>query len=270
MADKFLKIVTSDGSEVLQRLVDNGDGTWSPSITGISGGGGGGGDTSNIATVGNAVPLKAAYVSGKKGANSAPFSMGVQADADSLGVTLSTETKAQIGATNEAAATSDTATSGLNGLLKRIAQNITTLISSVLTVKGSRNNGDVAAGTTFINIGATDGTNLRNLLLDSSGRLVIVPSGGVTTTEASLALTAGSSATVAASNTNRLSITIDNPNAADIWINTQGAAVAAAGSSMRHFGNTKEVYSVQEIGTGAITVICASNATIRYREISKV
>src|SRR5690242_19862728 len=37
--------------------------------------------------------------------------------------TLNTE----IGATNESAAASDTATSGLNGLLKRIAQNITTL-----------------------------------------------------------------------------------------------------------------------------------------------
>lgn len=47
---------------------------------------------------------------------------------------------ALIGATNESAAASDTATSGLNGLLKRIAQRLTSLIAlfpAALTTNGS-------------------------------------------------------------------------------------------------------------------------------------
>ncbi|HZG51696.1 MAG TPA: hypothetical protein VEZ40_06140 [Pyrinomonadaceae bacterium] len=48
---------------------------------------------------------------------------------DAAGTTISQPTAAQLGATNESAAASDTATSGLNGLLKRIAQHLTSLIA---------------------------------------------------------------------------------------------------------------------------------------------
>lgn len=202
----------------------------SGTVVNPGGGGGSGGDTSNIKTNGTTAPTTAAMMGVKSGANIVYLSLGSAADAASLPTSRSTEDKAAIGATNEAAAASDTATSGLNGLMKRLCQRITTLIGSVLSV---------------------------------------APSAPVTTTESSLALSAGVSATVAASNANRLFLTIDNPGASDIWINTQGAAVATAGSSMRIFGNTQVTYSVQEIGTNAITAISTPGTTIRFRETSK-
>lgn len=58
-----------------------------------------------------------------------PASLGSKAAASSLAVTSSTEDVAQIGATNETAPATDTATSGLNGRLQRIAQRITSLIA---------------------------------------------------------------------------------------------------------------------------------------------
>jgi hypothetical protein len=57
---------------------------------------------------------------------------GSGAAADSLGVTASTEDVARVGAVAETAPASDTASSGLNGRLQRIAQNLTTLTSSVV------------------------------------------------------------------------------------------------------------------------------------------
>lgn len=69
-----------------------------------------------------------------------PTALGSQAAATSLGAALSTEDIARIGATNETAAASDTATAGLNGRLQRIAQRITSLIAllpTALTTIGS-------------------------------------------------------------------------------------------------------------------------------------
>lgn len=56
--------------------------------------------------------------------------------ADSAGVVLSNEDLAAIGATNETAPASDTAASGLNGRLQRIAQRITSLIALVPSALG--------------------------------------------------------------------------------------------------------------------------------------
>lgn len=58
-----------------------------------------------------------------------PASLGQKASADSFAVVLSTEQEAEIGATNEAAPGTDTATAGLNGRLQRIAQRLTSLIA---------------------------------------------------------------------------------------------------------------------------------------------
>lgn len=55
---------------------------------------------------------------------------GRQADADSVPAALSTEDVAILGATNETAPASDTATSGLNGRLQRIAQNLTSYLGA--------------------------------------------------------------------------------------------------------------------------------------------
>lgn len=61
---------------------------------------------------------------------------GTQADSASVPVAFSTEGKAQLGAVNEAAPGSDTASSGLNGRLQRIAQRLTSLIALVPTALG--------------------------------------------------------------------------------------------------------------------------------------
>jgi hypothetical protein len=58
-----------------------------------------------------------------------PLTAGAAAAAASNPVTLSTENVAQVGATNETAASTDTATAGLNGRLQRIAQRLTSLIA---------------------------------------------------------------------------------------------------------------------------------------------
>lgn len=59
---------------------------------------------------------------------------GTTTDSNSTPVAWSTEGKAQLGSLTETAPASDTASSGLNGRLQRIAQNITTLIAATLKV----------------------------------------------------------------------------------------------------------------------------------------
>lgn len=65
-----------------------------------------------------------------------PASLGSKADAASLAVTKSTEDKALTGALSETAPASDTASSGLNGRLQRIAQRLSSLIALVPTALG--------------------------------------------------------------------------------------------------------------------------------------
>ena len=58
-----------------------------------------------------------------------PASLGSKADAASFAVTWATEDKGFIGSLTETAPASDTASSGLNGRLQRIAQRLTSLIA---------------------------------------------------------------------------------------------------------------------------------------------
>lgn len=60
-----------------------------------------------------------------------PAALGSTADSGSLSVAQSTEGKAAIGSLTETAPASDTASSGLNGRLQRIAQRITSLIAQL-------------------------------------------------------------------------------------------------------------------------------------------
>jgi hypothetical protein len=66
-----------------------------------------------------------------------PLAPGRAAAASSRPVVLSTEDLAAIGATNETAPASDTASSGLNGRLQRIAQRLSSIISVLPTALGS-------------------------------------------------------------------------------------------------------------------------------------
>lgn len=67
-----------------------------------------------------------------------PATIGQKADAASLGVSLSTEQAGLIGALTETAPVSDTASSGLNGRLQRIAQNLSALILQLPATIGQK------------------------------------------------------------------------------------------------------------------------------------
>lgn len=85
---------------------------------------------------------------------SVPIVAGRNADASSLPVALSTEDVALVGATGETAPASDTASSGLNGRLQRIAQRITSLIALVPAA--------LVGGRFDINVGGFGGTAVVN------------------------------------------------------------------------------------------------------------
>lgn len=79
-----------------------------------------------------------------------PFNAnGSAADANSTPVAWSTEGKAQLGSLTETAPASDTASSGLNGRLQRIAQRLTSLIALLPASLGSK-----AASASLSTIGA--------------------------------------------------------------------------------------------------------------------
>lgn len=71
------------------------------------------------------------------------------------------------GAVTETAPASDTASSGLNGRLQRIAQRLSTLLTSIGTT-------GAASPTVGILIGGSDGTNLRGVHTDSAGNVYVL------------------------------------------------------------------------------------------------
>jgi hypothetical protein len=89
-----------------------------------------------------------------------PASLGGKAAAASLSTTLATDDPrlALLGAVDEAAPASDTASSGLNGRLQRIAQRLSAVVSalsSALTVKPSGREYELAAASTTTVLGAS-------------------------------------------------------------------------------------------------------------------
>lgn len=81
-----------------------------------------------------------------------PSALGTGADSASLGVAFSTEGKAQLGSLTETAPATDTASSGLNGRLQRIAQRITTFIALFPASLGAK-----TAAASFSVVQASDG-----------------------------------------------------------------------------------------------------------------
>jgi len=128
---------------------------------------------------------------------SIPIEAGTQANASSLPIVLSTENQALVGSLTETAPGTDTASSGLNGRLQRIAQRITSLIALLPTALGA-NGGlkveGVASGTK-IPVQITDGTNsagvkdtgssdaLMVAVVDASGGQITSFGGGTEYTE---------------------------------------------------------------------------------------
>lgn len=96
-----------------------------------------------------------------------PATLGQKASAASLAVTLSSEQEAEIGAITETAPATDTASSGLNGRLQRIAQRLTSLIALLpasLGQKTSANSLAVVLASDQSSIPVTGTTSLNGKL----------------------------------------------------------------------------------------------------------
>jgi hypothetical protein len=87
-----------------------------------------------------------------------PAALGAAAMAAAMPVTIATD-DARIGIVTETAPGTDTASSGLNGRLQRIAQNLTTLNTSVNTAPNYEATKDAAVPTRVLAIGARIGAN---------------------------------------------------------------------------------------------------------------
>lgn len=106
---------------------------------------------------------------------SIPVLAGRQADAASLPAALSSEDVALIGALTETAPTTDTASSGLNGRLQRIAQRLTTLITNLGTLVFGAGTATAAQRVTLASddpavsaLGATSGSKV---ITDANGTI---------------------------------------------------------------------------------------------------
>lgn len=94
---------------------------------------------------------------------SVPIIAGRQAAAASVPVVVSNEDKAIFGAVDETAPGTDTASSGLNGRLQRIAQRITSLIALLPAALGAGGGIKVDGSGTALPVSATD-LDIRNLV----------------------------------------------------------------------------------------------------------
>jgi hypothetical protein len=85
---------------------------------------------------------------------------GTTTDANSAPVAWSTEGKAQVGSVTETAPATDTASSGLNGRLQRIAQRLTSMIALLPTALGAGGGLKVDGSGTTLPVGGTVATNV--------------------------------------------------------------------------------------------------------------
>lgn len=169
---------------------------------------------------------------GGDGAITGPLGRG--ADAVGVGVALSTEDVAILGLTNETAASSDTATAGLNGRLQRIAQRITSLIASTLTVAntpltnfGAGEYETVAASQTGQPLGATGATG------DYISGILVIPAttspGNVILLDNAISITVFTGGASSVSNLVPFFIPLGMISVSGAWKITTGASVSCIG-----------------------------------------
>lgn len=147
-----------------------------------------------------------------------------------------------IGAVNETAPATDTAPSGLNGRIQRIAQRITSLIALVPAALGR-----LAAASSFAVVFSTEDFN--ELKRATAG------------TKASVG-DAAASTTLLAANAARKSVTIVNDSTAILYVDATGGT--ASSTSYTHYlpgtgGGTPASLTINDF-TGLITGIWASDA----------
>lgn len=139
-----------------------------------------------------------------------PASLGSKADAASLAVTRSTEDKAATGAVTETAPATDTASSGLNGRLQRVAQHLTSLLARFPAALGA-------------------GGGLKTELYDAAGVALtyVAPASDMTHALVALSTTA---AEIMPANAARLYAAVKNADASIvIYIGDSNAVTSANG-----------------------------------------
>ncbi len=114
----------------------------------------------------------------------------------------------------------------------------------------------VAAGTTVIQVGGSDGTNLRALSVDDSGRQIITATGTLTDISGTIT-TGGTAQTLAAANANRKYLLIQNNSSAALWFNFTATAVTSEPSLQLAVGGSF-VMETGLISTEAISIIGAT------------
>lgn len=135
-----------------------------------------------------------------------PLTPGTAADSASRPVAFSTEGKAQLGAVGETAPASDTASSGLNGRLQRIAQRLTTLLPASLTVKAA-STAPVAADPALVVAMSPNSVNANGQATMANSAPVVLASNQSAVTTSNTTLTdfgAGEYEAVAASQTDQI------------------------------------------------------------------
>lgn len=219
--------------------------------TGTGGGGGGGGavtvaDGADVAEGATADAVVAAGAAGTVSAKLRRIStdMGTLAAASPTYSTTTLQTAGNVltGAVTEAAPASDTASSGLNGRLQRIAQRLTSLIAQLPATLGIK----TAA--------------LSLSIAPASDATFATTSAVVTPADFSGTITAGGTAqNIIASNAARKRFEIQNQSTGDLWFSTLAAAVQSQPSIKIAAG---QLYETPQggAGTGAVSLIGATTA----------
>lgn len=155
-------------------------------------------------------------------------------------------TAAQIGAVGETAPTTDTASSGLNGRLQRIAQRLTTAITSLGSIL-------TALGSPF-QVGGSIGNTAFGATQSGAWTVGISPSSTGAKTSVNSAAT---SATILAANAARKGATISNTDANALYIDLSGGTAAATSYTAKIAADG--YYEVPFGYTGLITGIWAAD-----------
>lgn len=227
-------------------LVDLGGGVFAEKVvavnlagTDISGGGGGGG----AATIADGADINAGALADAAATAGGTGSLSAKLRA------ISRDT----GALTETAPASDTASSGLNGRLQRIAQRLTSLIALLPAALGQ----------------GTMAQSLRVVLASDQSALAVTSTplaGGATTAASTQTITTGGTAQNAfAANASRRKLIVQNLETEVMYVNVTGTASAGVGSLALKgctvaLDGTGGAYAAESgsIDPGAVSVIAAT------------
>lgn len=126
------------------KMIDQGDGTHAVAVAVVSGGGGGGGGTGDASAANQVITNTRIGDVTEAAPASDTASSGLNGRLQRIAQNLTSQTPL-IGANNESAPASDTASSGLNGRLQRIAQRLTSLIALLPASLGPKTSGGALA-----------------------------------------------------------------------------------------------------------------------------